>query len=298
MKELPLFSSLSKALSSLEGEDKPCVSEHSVSGGCISSTSVLTLSSGRRILMKKNKADVLGMFQAEASGLKELAQTEEGPRVPAVLACGIDESESFLLLEYIEPGEKGENFWEDFGCSLAKLHRNVRSKYCGLAYDNFIGASRQVNSITTGWIEFFRDCRLGFQIKMARENGLIDKKMQTLLNRVMDRLDQILIPCDDEEASLLHGDLWSGNYMCGHDGKAWIFDPAVSFGHREADLAMTELFGGFSSSFYRGYQKEWPLHPGYHERKDLYNLYHMLNHLNLFGGSYAGSVLSLARQYS
>ena len=238
------------------------------------------------------------MFLQEASGLSALASVSESPPVPDALGYGIDGGFSFLLMEYLEPVNKRKNFWEDFGRSLARMHRNGRNSECGFSEDNYIGASPQLNSRIKGWIDFFRIRRLEYQLKMARDRGLADSSMTALVSSVLDRLDHILIPCDTGGASLLHGDLWSGNFITGPQGRACIIDPAVYYGHREADLAMTRLFGGYDPVFYKAYNEEWPLEPGAPERTDLYNLYHMLNHLNLFGGSYAGSVISIARKYS
>lgn len=297
-KPLPRFNSLIEALNSLEKTGCIVKGERGVGGGCISSCSILTLNTGRRLFIKRNNADGEDMFLREASGLSALASVAEAPPVPEVLAYGIDDSFSFLLMEYLEPAAKNNNFWEDFGRSLAQMHKYGRNSQCGFTEDNYIGASAQLNSVLDDWIDFFRIRRLEYQLKMARDRGLADSSMQSLVQSVMDKLDQILIPCDEGGGSLLHGDLWSGNFITGPQGRACIIDPAVYYGHREADLAMTRLFGGYDPVFYSSYNEEWPLEPGSSERMDLYNLYHMLNHLNLFGGSYAGSVLSIARKYA
>ncbi|MDA3958488.1 fructosamine kinase family protein [Oceanispirochaeta sp.] len=298
MTPFPWYGSLQEALEALAGTDIMVRTERSIGGGCISSCSVLTLSTGRQIFIKRNTAVSQDMFLQEAAGLKALAQCRGAPGVPEVFSGGTEGAFSFLLMEYLAPGSRQSSFWEDFGRSLALLHKNDRRICCGFDSDNYIGASRQLNSPIESWIEFFRICRLEYQLKMARDKGRVDRDMVSQLERVMLHLDQVLIPCGEGRSSLLHGDLWSGNFICGPDGKAWILDPAPYYGHREADLAMTELFGGFEPSFYRAYEKEWPLDPGYPERRDLYNLYHMLNHLNLFGGSYKGSVQAIARRYT
>ncbi len=289
--------SLNSALESFAGSGVRPAGERGVGGGCISSTGVMTLSSGQKVFIKRNSAAGADMFRQEAAGLEALAAVAGAPRIPELYAGGTDGPFAFLIMEYLDSSSRRDDFWEDFGRSLAALHREGRRGECGFAQDNYIGASPQPNTPVGEWIEFFRIRRLEFQLKMARDRGEADASMSRLVTKVMDRLDRYLVPCDPGGASLLHGDLWSGNYLCGPGGRACIIDPAVYYGHREADLAMTELFGGYDRSFYRAYNEAWPLEPGYRDRCDLYNLYHMLNHLNLFGGSYAGSVLSIARRY-
>ncbi len=163
----------------------------------------------------------------------------------------------------------------------------------GFTEDNYIGASPQDNTPAQHWVEFFRDHRLAPQLAMAKDRLETDDLRAADL--LMDRLDEFLI--EPEQPSLLHGDLWAGNYMTGPDGCAWLIDPAVYAGHREADLAMTELFSGFPAQFYDAYREAWPLQPGYASRRDLYNLYHILNHLNLFGRSYLPSVRHIMAEY-
>jgi fructosamine-3-kinase len=295
---LSRYSSLTEALVSIENPGCSVKGERGVAGGCINSCGILTLNTGRRLFIKRNNSEGENMFLQEASGLSALASVAEAPPVPEVLGYGSDGAFSFLLMEYLEPVPGKRDFWEDFGRSLARMHKNGRSSECGFSEDNYIGASPQLNSPMKDWIDFFRIRRLEYQLKMARDRGLADSSMTALVHSVMDHLDQILIPCDTGGASLLHGDLWSGNFITGPQGRACIIDPAVYYGHREADLAMTRLFGAYDPVFYKAYNELWPLEPGALERTDLYNLYHMLNHLNLFGGSYAGSVLSIARKYA
>jgi fructosamine-3-kinase len=238
------------------------------------------------------------MFEKEALGLETLRAVSEGPRVPHVLATGREGSFSFILMEYLEAREKQGDYWECFGAELAGLHRSARNSLSGFSSDNYIGASPQKNSFMPSWTDFFRVNRLEYQLKLARDRGLADSKTSKVVSSVLNRLDSLLIEPDGGDASLLHGDLWGGNFIEGPEGKACLIDPAVYYGHREADLAMTELFGGFNRAFYQGYNAVWPLDPGYPERRDLYNLYHMLNHLNLFGAGYAGSVYAIASRYA
>ncbi len=272
--------------------------ERGVGGGCINDTGILNLSDGSRAFIKRNGRNQENLFLREAEGLRALAAVEGAPAVPQVLGAGKDSRFAFLVMEYLEPSPRRQDFWEIFGREMAALHRNGRSGECGFFHDNHIGATAQPNGSQSSWIAFFREKRLEFQLKLARERGLADSSMTRLVSRVMDRLDTLLIEPDDHRPSLLHGDLWGGNFIDGPEGKACIIDPAAYYGHREADLAMTSLFGGFSSAFYSAYDEAWPLESGFSERRDLYNLYHMLNHLNLFGGGYAGSVLSIASRYA
>jgi len=293
-----IFSSLSSALEALFGPGTVLCGERGVGGGCINDTGILTHSKDGRVFIKRNRRGSLDLFLRESEGLKVLGSVGGAPRVPRPLAAGTDGASAFLLLEYLEEDGRNDDFWECFGRELAALHRNGRADRCGFASDNHIGATPQRNGYMDSWIEFFQVRRIGYQLKLARDRGLAEGDLSRLVGRVMEKLDRYLIEPDDRRASLLHGDLWSGNFIAGPDGRACIIDPAVYYGHREADLAMTELFGGYNRAFYQAYDAAWPLEPGYAERRDLYNLYHMLNHLNLFGGGYAGSVRSIAARYA
>ncbi len=208
-------------------------------------------------------------------------------------------SGQFLLLEYIDAGRKSAGFWERFGQELAELHRTNTRGRCGFDGDNFIGTNPQENRWTESWTEFFGEMRLRRQLDLARKNGFVSGVRDPIaagVERLIARLPSLLP--EPEAASLLHGDLWGGNYLVGQSGEPVLIDPAVSYGHREADLAMTELFGAFDRGFYSAYNGAYPLDPGYAERRDIYNLYHLLNHLNLFGRSYEGSVRSILARYA
>jgi fructosamine-3-kinase len=220
------------------------------------------------------------ILEAEADGLSRLAKAI---RVPAVRAAGIAGRQAFLALEWIElrsPDAKAER---RLGEALARLHR-VTADAFGLERDNAIGATSQSNALTTDWVAFWRERRLGAQLDLAARNGYggrLRERGQRLLERVGDFFSGYR-----PAPSLLHGDLWAGNRAMRADGAPVVFDPAVYFGDREADLAMTRLFGGFGADFHAAYAAEWPLDAGIAARRDLYNLYHVLNHLNLFGGGY------------
>jgi len=236
------------------------------------------------------------MFPAEAYGLRLLR--EAGTlRVPGVIAQGNADGAcpAFLVLEWIETGgARSDRAMEAFGAGLAELHRHTAEQH-GLDQDNFIGRLPQPNTPTARWSEFYARQRIGFQMALARRNGRLPARREDLLTRLIDRLPDLL---DDGaiRPSLLHGDLWGGNYLLDDRGQAVLIDPAVCYGHREMDLAMSELFGGFSQRFYDAYHAAYPL-DGYEERRALYQLYYILAHLNLFGESYGGRVDSIAAHY-
>ncbi len=262
-------------------------STHSVSGGCIAESKQLITKSGKRFFLKTQSGGE-GMFLKEAHGLQELAKAQ-CIRVPEVVLADHD----FLLLEFIEQGPKSDNFFSDFGAALAQMHRFTAAHY-GFYEDNFIGSTPQYNmaegSERTNWSQFYLYKRLYPQVKLARQIGLLSRNHETKLEQLFAKIPEILHG-SEEAPTLLHGDLWGGNFLCNSKGKAVLIDPAVYYGHREADLAMTKMFGGFSHEFYRSYQQHFPLAPGWEYRENLYLLYHQLNHLNIFGSSYlAGSI--------
>ena len=297
---VPVFDSLSAALSTLFGAGVTVTKESPVFGGDANTASCLTLSNNLQLFMKSNTISRASFFEAEAEGLAAIAYTET-IRTPKLYGRGVDKNRgiSFLLMEYITPDQKRRDFWELFGQELAAMHQTDTSYILpddqyGFTQDNYIGAGMQYNTPCASWIEFFRSYRLDPQIRLARH--YFDSDMLRRIWSLLDSLDTLLV--EPKKPSLLHGDLWSGNFIAGTDGKAWLIDPAVYVGHPEADLAMTELFGGFSASFYRAYQETYPLQPDYDARRDLYNLYHLLNHLNLFGISYLPAVLRIVQAYS
>jgi fructosamine-3-kinase len=236
---------------------------------------------GRRFFVKLNSAGRLGMFEAELAGLVELEATK-AVRVPLPICCGSDTRFSWIVLEHLELGNRTGGLGA-LGARLALLHRRTAANF-GWNRDNTIGSTPQHNEWCSDWIVFLRSRRIGFQLQLAQRNGYRGR-LQSSGEQLLAGLDAFFAGYRPE-ASLLHGDLWGGNAAVLADGEPAIFDPAVYYGDREADLAMTELFGGFPQAFYRSYGDAWPLDAGYRVRKNLYNLYHLLNHLNLFGGSY------------
>ncbi len=298
-----IYCSLEDAVKDLFGQNVKIMKRDCIYGGSINNSYGIYLSNGEKVFAKTNAVKKFKMFFAEFLGLKAL-RTSEKIGVPKVLRIGIDKKKgfSFLLLEYIEGASCEKNYWEIFGHQLAQLHKSeclqfVKSvkdnvKY-GFLEDNFIGSNPQKNLPKAGWVEFYRECRLLPQIKRAEV--YFDTKIRKKFTYLLEHLDSYLR--EPEFPSLLHGDLWSGNVLCGNDGKAWIFDPAVYVGDFETDLAMTQLFGRFPAEFYAAYNEINPIDEGYLERKDLYHLYQLLNHLNLFGRTYLGSVIEILNKY-
>ena len=291
--------SVDTCIQKLFGESVRIRKQTPVSGGDINATFRLKLSDGRDVFLKTNRTALAGMFAAEAEGLAALGRSGVIP-VARVLGYGADPVRdcSWLLLEYIPEGAPSGTFWEDFGRDLALLHQQETSAFVpggryGFVRDNYIGRTPQSNAAHDTFISFFREERLLPQFRMAER--WFSGAMTARIDRLLARLDGILT--EPDAPSLLHGDLWSGNFLIGADGRAALIDPAVYVGCAEADLAMTELFGGFSAHFYAAYQEVFSLAYGYEDRRDLYNLYHLLNHLNLFGSGYLSSVENILKRY-
>ena len=240
--------------------------------------------------VKTGPISSLAMFEAEAEGLRELAAAN-AIRVPAVIDCGVDNGAAFIAIERLRFERATPAIETAFGEQLAKLHRHTKEQH-GWHRDNTIGPTPQHNPWTGDWIDFFREHRLRFQLDLAARNGYTGE-LQSLGDSLECRLPDLFegyVP----EASLCHGDLWSGNWGV-TDGVPVIFDPAVYYGDRESDIAMTMLFGGFGRAFYRAYEQSWPMARGHERRLKLYQLYHVLNHLNLFGSGYMGQAMKLLR---
>ncbi|OOG23071.1 hypothetical protein B1C78_12410 [Thioalkalivibrio denitrificans] len=284
------MSTLETSISEATGKPFRLDRDRSAGGGCINQASVITGADGRRFFVKWNSARLADMFAAEAEGLAALAEAK-AIRVPEAVCHGVEGDRCFLVMELLELGGRLDP--ARFGEALAQMHRHTAERF-GWHRDNTIGATPQVNDWRDDWIDFWREQRLGYQIDLAAERGC----GPSLVNTVHEVMESLPAFFDGYRpvASVLHGDLWSGNWDADGDGNPVIYDPAVYFGDRETDLAMTELFGGPGSRFYDGYHATWPIDPGYSVRKDLYNLYHLLNHFNLFGGGYAGQSERLARR--
>lgn len=248
-----------------------------VGGGSINTTYVWQHPE-QTLFIKFNRPEGQAMFAAEATALRAIASVE-AIRVPLPLLWGVVEDASFLILEYLPLTRSGD--WWQMGVELAQLHLKGKGDRYGWMENNTIGATPQINPWSDHWGEFFRDARLRYQFDLARRRGGRFPQAEMLLALIPERLNHEPTP------TLVHGDLWSGNAAFCRTGEPVIFDPASYYGDREVDLAMSELFGGFPAAFYEGYAATYPLVAGYQQRKTIYNLYHILNHFNLFGGSYA-----------
>lgn len=263
-----------------------------LSGGSINEAYKLETSQGTYFMKYNHAGRYPEMFEKEAKGLKLLRNAEE-IRVPEVIGTGEAGDLSFILLEYIDAAPKTKGFWNNFGTSLAKLHKTFGKQF-GLDHDNYIGSLYQKNDLHDNWTGFFIEERLQPMISMARNDGLIDKTVVGKFDNLFPMLGEIF---PKELPSLIHGDLWSGNYMVDDRGEACIIDPAVYYGSREMDIGMSRLFGVFGEDFYRAYNEEYPMEPGWRERADICNLYPLMVHVNLFGQGYLGSVLSILRRF-
>ncbi len=264
---------------------------HAVGGGSINSC-FHVLGSGYAFFVKCHQRRYLPMFEAEAAGLEALRRSG-CVRVPEVYASGSDDTHAWLVVEWLPGAGAARDSAARLGEQLAALH-HVRHAQFGWHRDNTIGLTAQPNPWCDDWVTFWTEHRLGHQLRLARDNGL-SRQLQQAGESLMGSLADFFSDYTPEP-SLLHGDLWGGNWHVAADGMPVLFDPAVYFGDREADLAMTELFGGFPSAFYDAYRAAWPPDAGYAVRRTLYNLYHILNHANLFGGGYVRQAESMMQQ--
>ncbi|MBS4033871.1 MAG: fructosamine kinase family protein [Ignavibacterium sp.] len=270
------------------------VNTSSLSGGCISDSQLITTGSGKKYFVKVNYRQPDDMFIKEANGLNELKKAN-AIRIPEVLSA----ESNFILLEAIESGTRIKNFFEDFGKKFAQMHKFTSYRF-GFYENNYIGSTPQINipqhNEANIWSEFYFNKRILFQYELAVKNGYGDSTLKSLIKKLENKIQEIL-KGSDEPPCLLHGDLWGGNYIVADNGEACLIDPAVYYGHREADLAMTKLFGGFSSEFYKAYNEFYPFADGYDYRENIYKLYHVMNHLNLFGTGYYNQTISLLKYY-
>lgn len=260
----------------------------SIGGGCIAHATKITCGNTSYFLKYGNLPH--DMFQKEAHGLEEI-------RLSNTITCPhvIEVNPNFLLLEYIDQGLQTHTFFTSFGRLFANMHKHT-ANLCGFYEDNFIGTTIQKNTQSSSWSEFYLENRIVFQIKCMEQKGLPTKELRTRISQLESRIPSILSGSDNI-FSLLHGDLWHGNYIIHNNGSPCLIDPAVYYGNREADLAMTKLFGGFPPEFYEAYEREFPLPEGTEHREGIYRLYHIMNHYTLFGGSYYQQAISLLDRY-
>jgi len=266
----------------------------SLSGGCISDAFKISTENGTSFFLKYNPSASNNMFLKEANGLRELDKSNS-IKIPEVLSV----DEDYILLEFIASGNRKKNFFEDFGKSFAEMHK-FKSVSFGFYENNYIGSNPQINipdeKEKSDWTAFYLNKRILFQLQLAEKLGNSTDELRKGISKLENKIEDI-IGHNSEKPSLLHGDLWGGNYMIDQNGNAVLIDPAVYYGHREADLGMTKLFGGFNSEFYKAYNESFPLEDGFDYRENIYKLYHVLNHLNLFGGGYYSQAISLIKFY-
>ena len=289
---MQILQQISKVLSEFFDSPVEVLSQKPIGGGSINSALKVETNKGIFFVKHNSKHSFPAMFEKEALGLKLLGESA-AIEVPEVITYDDIGDDSFLVLKFIESGNKPADFWDEFAKNLAALHKNTNKKF-GLDHDNYIGSLKQFNDWENTWSDFFREQRLEVQVKMARDSSLLDRSIVSAFERFYKRIDEIF---PNEQPSLVHGDLWGVNFMVGNKGEPIIIDPAVYYGHREMDLAMSQLFGGFSSEFYTSYNKYFPLEKGWQKRMDYCNLYPLLVHVNLFGGGYANSVKSIIGKF-
>lgn len=301
------YTSLARALATNYGIDVKLSRTFRLSGGDINKAYGIELSNGVDVFMKANEKSNVDFFTQEVNNLNAISKTKT-ISTPEVIAYGTDDGEnvgySFLLLKYIPEENPTNQFWENLAHKLSQLHKSDTTIFLskddfdagcnfGFLQDNYIGRTKQINSSKKSWIEFFKDNRLAPQFKLAQK--YFSESESKKITKLLDNLDKFLV--EPKFPSLLHGDLWSGNILCGKNSEPYLIDPACYVGNLEADIAMTELFGGFSQRFYSAYEESGFLDSEYTSRRDLYNLYHVLNHLNLFGQNYLSAAKAIIDNY-
>ena len=267
------------------------ISVKPVSGGSINDSFKLATDAGHFFIKMNSASQYPGMFEAEVKGL-ELLEAPGVIRIPRPVLCTKYGDNAYLIMEFIDEGGEGGNSWKKFGKQLADMHRQSHSGF-GLDHQNYIGSLEQSNNLKNTWAEFFAAERIEPQLKLA--TSYFSASERQLFEGLLSRVDQ-LVPV--EPPSLVHGDLWSGNYLFDEQAEPVLIDPAVYFGHREMDIGMMQLFGGFSPDLFAAYNEHYPLESGWRERVDLHNLYPLLVHVNLFGSSYASQVRSILKKFS
>lgn len=264
-----------------------------VGGGSINEARTLHTSEGKFFVKINDAHSFPDMLKLEAKGLRFLAEHSDFA-IPKPLACGESEGKQWIVMEHIEGVSRKEDFWRLFATRMADMHRNSADHF-GLETDNYLGSLRQCNTRTDSWPDFFAAQRIEPQLKEAKDRGKLSDEMKRRFETLLSHVEDFF---PDEPPAAIHGDLWSGNFMTNTSGEATIVDPAVYFGHREMDLGMSRMFGGFEDAFYDAYHEAYPLEPGWEARIEVANLYPLLAHVNLFGGSYVAQVTAILRKYA
>ncbi|MEL6581447.1 MAG: fructosamine kinase family protein [Cyanobacteria bacterium J06621_12] len=275
-----MWTEITRAISQAIGQEFAIANTQSVSGGCINQGYKISSSDSSVYFVKINDAAQVEMFAAEALGLKQMHATET-ITVPQPVCWGTAGNSSYIVLQWLDLARGNDQGWTAMGHQLAAMHRAGTNNNFGWSQNNTIGSTPQINTWMDNWADFFAQQRIGYQLKLAQRRGGSFPESNRVVNAVREKLTD-----RKPQPSLVHGDLWSGNAAIAADGSPIILDPATYYGDRETDIAMTELFGGFPGAFYHGYNQAWQLDHGYEQRKNIYNLYHVLNHFNLFGGGY------------
>ena len=284
-----MWQSIAGEITQATGTPFEITDTRSVSGGCINQGYKVT-GNNNTYFVKLNEASTVEMFRAEALGLTQMYDTQT-ITIPKPICWGVAGNSSYIVLEWLDLGRGNSSSWLEMGRQLAQMHSTGTVERFGWEMNNTIGSTPQINTWMDSWADFFAEQRIGYQLRLADRKGGnfpdTDKVVAAVRDKLADR---------EPEASIVHGDLWSGNANITKDGQPTIFDPATYYGDREVDLAMTELFGGFPNSFYQGYNQQWQLDSSYQQRKTIYNLYHILNHFNIFGGGYASQAQRMIQQ--
>ena len=284
-----MWTEIARTITQATGQEFAIANTNSVGGGCINQGYKIS-SDEAEYFVKLNDASQIEMFVAEAIGLKQMYATGT-ITVPQPICYGTVDSSSYIVLQWLDLGRGGSQSYREMGRQLAAMHREGTAERFGWERNNTIGSTPQINTQADNWADFFAEQRIGYQLKLAKRRGGSFPNTNKVVEAIKDKLAD-----RKPEASLVHGDLWSGNAAIAADGSPVILDPATYYGDRETDLAMTELFGGFPAAFYDGYNEAWQVDSGYQQRKSIYNLYHVLNHFNIFGGGYANQAQRIIGQ--
>lgn len=292
IKATPFLTHVGHELQKFFGETFVILQLHPEFGGSINESFKLVTTHGNYFLKRNDAKQFPGMFEKEAEGLKML-RTFSSFKVPEVILHGTSINSGFLIIEYLQKENKTQTFWQNFGRSLAHMHKQTHAQF-GMGHDNYIGSLKQSNSFKNSWADFFVSERIVPLVASANEKGRLDIDTVKMFEKLCYKIPELF---PNEVPALLHGDLWSGNYFCSNSNTPCIFDPAMYYGNREMDLAMMQLFGGFHIDTFKAYQEIYPLESKWKERVDLCNLYPLLVHVNIFGGNYVKQTKQIVAKF-